>query len=208
MGKKIFEFRGVDKCFLARVTQDDAEGYACESPIEVDIQEVGKSTESSSETHYYNNKAALVINSEGADTITLVIAPPELEKLSKFMGKSFDEETGMMVDSERVTEYYALLYRTKGTDGAYRYCVRHKGTLGLPEESVKTEDNGTETTNTTLEYTGIFTEHEFAKGVMRDGEWHKAPVKGIVLDERYAKVDLENIFASVPTPDTVEPIQG
>lgn len=206
--KQIFEFRGVDECYYAKLLCDTAEKIEYETPKKLNVQEVGKATESSSETHYYNNKAALVINSEGADTITLIVAPPELSTLAALTGKSFDETTGMMVDGERSDDYYALLYRTKGTDGAYRYVVRSKGTFGIPEESVKTKDNGTETTNTTFTFTGIFTEHEFEKGVYKDGEWKKGAVKGVVIDERYGKVDLENIFATVPTPDTVEAIQG
>lgn len=204
----IFEFRGVDECYIAEILKDNETEYECGTPIKLDVQEVGKTTESSSETHYYNNKAAIVINSEGADTITLIAAPPELNILSQIMGKSFDETTGMMVDGERVNKYYALMYRTKGTDGAYRYCVRNKGTFSIPEESVKTEDNGTETTNTTFEYTGIYTEHQFEKGVLVDNTWKKGAVKGMVIDERYAKVDLENIFATVPTPDTVTVLEG
>ena len=206
---QIFEFRGVDKCYIAEVIVDDTENYKCGIPIKLDVQEVGKATDSSSETHYYNNKAVIVINSEGADTVTLIAAPPDLKTYAKITGKSFDETTGMMVEGPKKEKYYALMYRTKGTDGYYRYVVRNKGTFNIPEESVKTEDNGTETTNTTFTYTGIFTEHEFKKGVLNeDGTWEKAAVKGIVLDERYAKADLKNIFDNVPTSDTVTALEG
>ncbi|MDE6314015.1 MAG: hypothetical protein K2M46_10460 [Lachnospiraceae bacterium] len=200
MGETIFEFRGVDECYIAKITEDNEENYTCSTPIKFDVQEVGKKTDSSSETHYYNNKPALVINSEGADELTLVIAPPELKVLADIMGKQFDEATGMLIDGMRKNEYFALMYRTKGTDGAYRYCVRNKGTFALPEESSKTEDSGTETTNTTLTYTGIFTKHEFKKS---NGE-----VKGFVIDERYAKADLTNLFKTVPTVDTVAELKG
>ena len=203
--QQIFEFRGVDKFYFAELIEDSENNYRCGTPEHIPVQQVGKSTDSNSEAHYYDNKAMIVINSESADTITLVVAPPDLEKLSKLTGKSFDPTTGMMVDSPKQNKYFAIMYRTKGTDGAYRYVSRLKGQFGVPEEVSATEDDGTETNNTTLTFTGIYTEHEFTKGIYRNGEWEKAGVKGIVVDERYnAAADLANFFDSVQTPDTIQ----
>ena len=111
--QQVFEFRGVDKFYFAEVIHDDANGYSCGTPIHIPVQEIGKATDSASEAHYYDNKAMIVVNSESADTITLTIAPPALDKLAKLIGKSFDETTGMMVDSPRQNKYYAIMYRTK-----------------------------------------------------------------------------------------------
>lgn len=206
---QIFEFRGVDECYIAEVLKDNGEAYECGTPIKLDVQEVGKATDSSSETKYYNNKPVIVINSEGADTLTLIVAPPDLKTYALITGKSFDETTGMLVEGQKKEKYFALMYRTKGTDGYYRYSVRNKGTFAIPEESVKTQNNGTETSNTTFTYTGIFTEHEFEKGVLNeDGTWEKGAVKGVVIDERYAKADVKAIFKTVPTPDTVTALEG
>ena len=202
--QQIFEFRGVDNFYFAEVTKDDADGYTCGSPIHIPVQEVGKSTDSASEAHYYDNKAMIVVNSESADTISLTIAPPALDKLSKLIGKSFDASLGMMVDSPRQNKYYAIMYRTKGTDGAYRYVSRLKGQFNIPEETVSTENDGTDTTNTQIQFTGIYTEHEFTKGIYDGTSWKKSGVKGIVVDERYGLADVSTFFASVQTPDTVQ----
>lgn len=208
--QQIFEFRGVDNFYFAEVTQDDAEGYACGTPVHIPVQEVGKSTDSSSEAHYYDNKAMIVVNSESADTITLVLAPPELAKLAKMIGKSFDQTTGMLVDSPRQNKYFAIMYRTKGTDGGYRYVSRLKGQFNIPEESVTTEDDGTDTSNMSFEFTGIYTEHEFNKGIYNSETqtWEAAGVKGIVVDARYGLANVSNFFASVQTPDTVQVAGG
>lgn len=205
--QQIFEFRGVDKFYFAEVLQDDENGYVCGTPIHIPVQEVGKSVDASSEAHYYDNKAMIVVNSESADTITLVVAPPYLDKLSQMTGKSFDATTGMMVDSPRQNKYYAIMYRTKGTDGGYRYVSRLKGQFNIPEETVQTEDDGTDTNNTTFEFTGIYTEHEFNKGIYHADTqtWEKAGVKGIVVDARYGLVNLANFFSTVQTPDSVSP---
>ena len=202
--QQIFEFRGVDKFYFAEVTQDDADGYVTGTPVHIPVQEIGKSTDSASEAHYYDNKAMIVVNSESADTITLTIAPPALDKLAQLIGKSFDPTTGMMVDSPRQNKYYAITYRTKGTDGGYRYVSRLKGQFNIPEETYQTENDGTDTNNTQITFTGIYTEHEFAKGVYDGSNWSPAGVKGIVVDARYGLADVSNFFNAIQTPDSVQ----
>ena len=202
--QQVFEFRGVDSLYIARVTQDDANGYATDTPIYLSpVAEVSKATESASEAHYYDNKAMIVVTSESADTITITMAPPVLEKLALITGKSFDEDTGMLVDSERVNDYWALMYRTKGTDGKYRYVSRLKGTFNIPEEDNQTENDGTDTTNTSIEYTGIYTEYQFTKGKYENGAWTKASAKGVVVDTRYGLADVSDFFSETQTPDTI-----
>lgn len=201
--QQIFEFRGVDNFYFAEVTKDDAEGYVCGTPVHIPVQEVGKNTDSSSEAHYYDNKAMIVVNSESADTITLTLAPPALDKLAQMTGKSFDATTGMMVDSPRQNKYFAIMYRTKGTDGGYRYVSRLKGQFNIPEETNQTENDGTDTNNTQIEFTGIYTEHEFNKGKYVDGAWEKSGVKGIVVDARYGLANVANFFNAIQTPDTI-----
>lgn len=192
---EVFEFRGVDNLYVARVTKDDSTGYTCETPVKLaPVAEIGKSTESSSEAHYYDNKALIVINSEGADTITITVAPPELEMLAKITGRTFDDTTGMMVDNVRENSYFAIMYRTKGTDGKYRYVSRLKGQFGIPDETAATENDGTDANNTQITFTGIYTEYEFTKG---------GSAKGIVVDTRYALADVSSFFDQVQTPDTV-----
>lgn len=202
--QQIFEFRGVDNFYFAEVIKDDATGYICGTPIHIPVQEVGKTTDSSSEAHYYDNKAMIVVNSESADTITLTLAPPALDKLAQLTGKSFDATTGMMVDSPRQNKYFAIMYRTKGTDGGYRYVSRLKGQFNIPEETVATENDGTDTSNTQIEFTGIYTEHEFTKGIYDGNQWKKAGVKGIVVDARYGLADVSTFFEAVQTPDTIQ----
>lgn len=204
--QQIFEFRGVDNFYFAEVIEDDANGYSCGTPVHIPVQEVGKAVDAASEAHYYDNKAMIVVNSESADTITLVLAPPALDKLAQMTGKSFDATAGMMVDSPRQNKYFAIMYRTKGTDGGYRYVSRLKGQFNIPEESVQTENDGTDTTNTSIEFTGIYTEHEFTKGIYNGTSWEKAGVKGIVVDARYGLADLSTFFSAIQTPDSVQTV--
>ena len=203
----IFEFRGVDNLVYAEVTGDDNEvsgGYTTGTvkPLSP-VATIGKSTDSSNAAHYSDNHAMIVVSSESADKIILTVAPPSLETLAEITGKSFDPDTGMMVDGERVVKYFAIGYRTKGTDGKYRYVWRLKGTFGIPDEQNETENDGTDTTNTELTFTGIATIHKFTKGKYNGKSWEKAQVKGVIVDERFDKADISTFFESVQTPDTV-----
>lgn len=196
---EIFEFRGVDNLVYALVTKDDNDengGYVTGEvkPLAY-VAEIGKTTETSSEAKYYDNKAMLTINSEGADEISCTVAPLSLETLAEITGKNYDKETGMFIDGERKNVYIAIGYRTKGTDGGYRYVWRLKGTFDIPEETVATEDDGTDSNNQQLTYTGISTTHEFKKG---------GACKGIVIDARKELADLTKFFDTVQTPDTVK----
>lgn len=209
MAQQVFEFRGVDNLYVAEVLKDDNTGYVCSTPIHLaPVAEIGKSTDSSSEAHYYDNKAMIVINSESADTISITMAPPELAKLAQIIGKSFDPTTGMLVDSPIQQKYYAIMYRTKGTDGKYRYVSRLKGQFTIPEETSATENDGTDTNNTSVTFTGIYTEHKFTKGVYNGTTWESASAKGIVVDTRYELADVSQFFDAVQTPDTVQTRSG
>ena len=199
-----FEYRGVDNFYIAKVTKDDRDGYETETPVYFQpVQEIGKSVDSTSEAHYYDNKALIVINSESADTIQITMTVPMLDQLAKLTGKSFDPDTGMYVDGERQNNYFAIMYRTKGTDGKYRYVSRLKGSFNIPEETVSTENDGTDTTNIQVTFTGVYTSYEFNKGKKVGDNWEKSGVKGIVVDERYGLVDFSTFFNTVKTPDNV-----
>lgn len=198
---KVVEFRGVDNLVFAEVTNDDNElegGYttgAVESLAPV--AEISKTTETSSETKYYDNLPALVVNSEGSDEITLTVAVPDLATYAKLVGKDIDTTTGAMIDGERTPKYYALGYRFKKTDGTYRYVWRLKGMFSIPDETSATENDGTDSNNMELTYTGISTSHKFTK--------NNKPAKAIVIDDTpESKADITAFFDEVTTPDKLK----
>lgn len=205
---EVFEYRGVEGLVIAEVTGDDneADGGYVTGEVEslAPVAEVGKTVETSSETKYYDNQAMLNSNGEGPDTITVNCAGLTLKKLAWIGGRSYDPETGALIEGPRVTRYFAVGYKTKDTDGFYRYVWRYKGTFNVPDDAFKTEDAGTETNNTTLAYNGIYTVHKFAKGVQQtDGSWRAAPAKGLVVSDREGLANLETFFDTVTTPDTL-----
>ncbi len=204
----IFEYRGVEGVVIAEVTGDDNEtggGYVTGAvePL-LPVAEIGKTTTSSSEAHYYDNQPMIVINSEGPDEITITGAGMTLEKLAKITGKSYDPTTGMFVDGERQQRYFALGYKTKDSDGKYRYVWRLKGTFAIPDDTNATENDGTDANGTELTFTGIYTVRKFTKGKYDGKTWTPAPAKGVIVSDREALADLTAFFDSVATPDSIK----
>ena len=180
----VFEFRGVEDLFYAEVTEDSENQFSTGTPKRLSYTAtISKEVESSSETHYYDNKGMIVINAKGAETFTLTVAPPKLETLAEITGQAFDAAAGMLMEGDVTPKYFAIGYKTKGTDGNWRYCWKYKGQFAIPSEEVNTESDSIDTTNTELTFTAINTIHKFAQTV-GDVTTNKA-MSGIVVDERY-----------------------
>jgi phi13 family phage major tail protein len=194
MTKFYDDYRGVDNLVYAKITQDDSEGYATSEvkPL-IPAAEISKSTESSSATKYYDNKPAIVINSEGADEISITGAAIPIDVLADITGKIIDATTGAFIDVEAVPPYVAIGYQFDLTSGEKVYIWRNKGKFGIPDESSATRDDGTDSNGQELTFTGISTDHKFTNG-------HSA--KGVVADTRFSNVDESKFFKTVCTPDT------
>ena len=200
MSQYVDEFRGTDHLVFAEVLTDndtENEGYTTGAvQILAPVAEISKTVETSSDTKYYDNKPALTINAEGADTITLTVPALDLATLAAITGKVYDTTLGAFMDGVRTPKYYALGYRLRLTDGTYRYVWRYKGSFAVPDETSATEDAGTDSNNQQLTYTGIMTMHTFTKTGTSE--------KALVVDERDCKADLSTFFDEVTTCDTLK----
>lgn len=194
------EFRGTDHLVYAEVLTDnnvEGEGYTTGTvDILAPVAEISKTVETASDTKYYDNKPALTINAEGADTITLTVPALPLKVLASITGKVYDTTTGAFMDGQATPKYFALGYRLRLTDGTYRYIWRYKGSFAIPDETAATEDAGTDSNNQKLTYTGIMTMHSFTKSGTSE--------KALVVDERDGLADLSTFFDTVTTCDTLE----
>lgn len=199
---KTVEFRGCDNLVVAEITKDDATGYAVATVTPLaPVGEIAKTTESNSETHYYDNTGMIVIRAEGSDEITLTVPALALSQLSIVTGKTVDPVTGAYIDNEGVEKYYALGYRLKLTDGTYRYVWRLRGMFSnIPDETSTTESDSVDTNNQSVVYTGSKTIYEFANG---GGTGVKGRARAIVIDEHDGLADVTNFFTTVVTPDTL-----
>lgn len=196
------EFRGTDKLVYAEVVKDNnetGEGYVTGTVKELaPVAEISRTTETSSDTRFYDNRAALVINSEGSDTVTLTVSALSLETLADITGKQYDSTTGALMDGERSPKYFALGYRLKlmGDKPGYRYVWRYKGTFNIPDETSATENADTDSNNQELTYTGIATNHIFTKP--------NKPQKALVVDDADGLANVSTFFDTVTTIDTLQ----
>lgn len=196
------EFRGCKNLVYAKIMEDSAENFTTgEVKPLAPVAEISKTVETSSEAHYYDNKAAIVVNSEGADTVTFTVAVIEDEALAEITGRTYDAEKKMFIESERKNEYFAVGYilGEKGDGEDERYVWRYKGTFNIPDETSATEDDGTDAKNMLLEYTGIYTEHKFTNGA---GTGKKGSAKASFIRESSGVATADKWFAQVSTPDT------
>lgn len=189
------EFRGCDNLVMAEVTTDTAAAFETGSvTLLAPVAEVAKTVQTNSETHYYDNVGMITIRAEGTDEVTVTVPVLPLSILAKITGKTIDVNTGAFLDGDPVEKYYAIGYRLKLTDGTFRYVWRMKGTFSFPDETSSTENDGVDTNNQEIVYTGVQTIHEFTNG---------GRCRAVVIDERDGKCDLSTFFDTVQTPDTI-----
>lgn len=197
---EIVEYRGVEGLVAAEVLTDDNEsgsGYTTGTVFAIaGVAEISKSTEQSSEAHYYDNIAAIVIESEGADTITISASAIPLEVKAKLTGQVFDSATGALIEGEAVSPYFALGYKTRKTDGAEVYVWRYKGKFQLGDETSSTENAGTDANGQELTFTGVSTIHKFTKN-------NNKGAKSLNVDTGLDLANVTQFFATVTTPDSL-----
>lgn len=196
MSKEIYEYRGVEGLVAAELIKDDSDAIEYGEVFDIaGVAEIGRTTENSSESHYYDNQPAIVIDSVGADTVTCSVSAIPLKVLAKLTGQHYDEETGSFIEGQRESKYFALGYKTKKTNGGTIVVWRYKGKFSIPDSSHQTETNGTEANGQEITYTGINTTHKFTK----TGKTAKA----INVDVAEGKADVTEFFKQVTTPDTL-----
>ena len=193
MSLKIVTWRGVRGLVAAKLLSDTADEITYDDvrPL-AGVSTLSKSTETSAETKFYDNSPAVIIQGRGGDTVAIDASVVSEENQAWMMGEEYDPDDDIYIEGSPETDYFALGYITKKSDGSERFIWRLKGTFAYPESEHNTEDDGTDSTGTSLEYTGIETTHKFTK----NGKTAKAVNVGA------DKYDEAKFFAEVQTPDT------
>lgn len=199
---EVFEYRGIRGLVAAELIKDDTDEITFGTPFAVaGVAELGRTTETSSEAHYYDNAPAVVIDSTGSDEVTITASAIPFDVLAKITGQVYDDTKGMFVEGERENKYFAIGYITKRTNGTEVFVWRLKGKFNIPDSTHAAEDDGTDANGQELTFTGINTTHKFeltANGVTK----HKT-VKAVNVDQGANPQVEATFFATVQTPDTV-----
>lgn len=193
---EIFEYRGVEGLVYAEVTADDDKSYTTGEVKQLaGVAEIGRTTETSSEPHYYDNVPAVVVSSTGSDEVTCTVSAIPLDVLAEITGQQYDINLGVLIEGERETKYFALGYKAKKTNGKEVYVWRYKGQFSIPDSTHATEDDGTDANGQEITYTGISTTHKFTKTGKR--------AKAMNVDLEADKANVSTFFDTVTTPDTL-----
>ena len=199
MDKKIIEYRGVKGLVAAEVLKDTKDTYEVGDVFDIaGVAEISKQTESASDTHYYDNQAAIIITSTGADTVNIQASAIPYDVLAKITGQTYESSKGLFIERERDVRYFALGYITEDTDGNERYIWRQKGSFSIPTETSSTKNNGTDANGQELVYTGINTQ----KTYLVDGK--QRTIKAVNVNTGVNPVDETNFFSTVQTPDSID----
>ena len=197
MAKKYFEYRGVSNAVYAEVIKDDAEGFTTGTVKDfTGVAEIGKTTDSSNETHYYDNLPAIIIDSVGSDEISVNASGIPFDVLAEITGQYYDAANGLLVEQEGTPKYFAFGYITDKTDGTKVLVWRLKGKFSIPGVTSATKDDGTDANGQELTFTGISTTHKFTAT--------NKPAKAVNIDTSVNQIMSESaFFAAVQTPDTI-----
>ena len=197
------EYRGIRGLVAAEVTTDSIEAFECGTPFPIaGVAELSRTTETTSEAHYYDNVPAVVIDSTGSDEVTITASAIPFEALAKITGQHYDESKGMFVEGERDSKYFAIGYVTEKTDGTEIFVWRLKGKFNIPDSTHATKDDGAEANGQEIVFTGINTTHKFAA-------IGNKTAKAVNVDTSVnTAVKETEFFAEVQTPDTVSAVSA
>lgn len=153
------EYRGVRSLVFAEVLSDDStNGYKTDKWRELSgVQAIAVSKNESSESHFYDNAARIVIDAEGADEISLTVSILANETRAMIDGVEYDKTTNMIINTPKKRKYFALGYIGEKTDGTEEFNILYKGKFSGGAETHNTKDDGTEATNVEYTYTAVHT---------------------------------------------------
>lgn len=196
------EWRGVRGLVAAELITDTADTITYGDVFAIaGTAEISKEVEASSEAHYYDNIPAIVINSTGADTVTVQTSAIPLDVLGYITGQKYLDDKGALIEGERVSKYFALGYITENTSGEEMYVWRLKGSFAIPGQTNTTKNDGTDANGQELVYTGISTVHPFTANADDNGTARGA--KSLVVNTAKKLADVSTFFDEVTTPDTL-----
>lgn len=212
MSTPIEEFRGIRGLKAAILLSDTDAELTYDSVFDVaGTAELSRTTENSSEAHYYDNMAAVVVDGVGADTVTASVSAIPLDVLAKITGQYFDPTTGTLVEGNATRPYLAIGYITDNTSGHEMYVWRHKVKASIPDSQHNTKTNGTDANGQQITFTGIDTIHKFAK-TGRPAKAVIQPAGDLISESAFfaAPQDIDKLNALAPaiTALSVSPTSG
>jgi phi13 family phage major tail protein len=195
---KYGEFVGVDNVYVALLTKDDTTEYQAGTPVYfAPAAEISAESETESNPTYYDNVPGFNYVSEGVTTINCTFSGVPADVYAKFMGKYYDEDTGLVYDDgEPNPPDVALGFRLNRGPAGHRYYWYLKGNFSGGAEEAASKSSSVDVRTYQMTYTALATTFRWEY----DGELR--PVKRIFGDDTDASfTDTQSTwFAAVKTP--------
>lgn len=158
MAMNYTEYRGIRSVVISEVTKNDSDGYTAGNWEEFSgAQSLAVTKNESSESHFYDNAARIVIDAEGADELAIVLSVLANKTRAKVDGVEYDEATDMIINTPKNRKYFAVGYIAEKTDGTEEANIYYCGKFSGGGETHNTKDDGTEATNVEYTYTAVHT---------------------------------------------------
>ena len=191
---------GLDNLYIAEVTADSAAAYTADTPAWLaPAAEASQEPSTAFQIQYADDQPYDVATSEGETKLALKITGLDLETLAMITGKVFDDTTGRMYDNGGIAPVMALGFRSKKSNGSYRYYWYLKGKFDMPKEAVATLADKPDPKTLDLSFTAIRTVYKFDLGDIDDS------VKRVIGDDDTAAFDDTGWFTQVQVPGVLTP---
>ena len=166
---------GVDKAFIALITQDDENGYVAGVPQSLaPAMELKAIPSTASETLYADNAPEDNVSAEGETEIELISPNFAESTVAMLKGATYDTATGRVYDNADPSRapYFALGYRFKKSNGKYRYRWYLKCRIEPPSEEAQSQGDAVNFKPQTLKIRALKTKYQFdleGDGSLMDG---------------------------------------
>lgn len=196
---------GLDMLYFAPITKDDATGYTAGTPVWLAPAGTAKSNTSSNQKLQYADDGVFEsVNEEGETTVDIEVTNVPLKTAAEVSGKTFNAATGSFIDDDDGSgaPEFALMFRSKKSNGKYRYICYYKGKFALGDEDYSTQSGSPEPKMAKLKYTAVRTIFAFttATGRVRTVRKHM-----VDEDDPASAAQIANWFTAVPVPVAPSP---
>lgn len=155
---------GLDSIYIAAISADSVAAYTAGTPAYLAPAAEAKAVPSVNvQTIYADDQAYDTAINEGSTEIELTLTNVDPATLASLTGGFFEASEGRVYDRANPAgaANYALGFRSKKTNGSYRYYWYLKGRFTKPEENFATQGDTPDAKTVTLKYTAVKTTHQW-----------------------------------------------
>lgn len=190
---------GLDSLYVAEILEDVLGTFTPDTPEYLaPAAEASQVSTINTETIYADDQTYETFTTKGETAISLKVTNVPLGLLAKLTGQHYDEATGLFYEYGGVAPYFALMFRSKKSNGAYRYYAFPKCKFDMPDETAATLAETPAPQMLEIKVHAIKTTAKFAiADGIEDG------LSRIIGDEDAIGFDPATWFTIVPVPEVV-----